>query len=139
MQRPALDIKTSFIFVGLLLLIHIGAIIVLLFIDIHWYLKTLGAFACSYHFIYCLNRYALRVTQKAIVQLRCCEDDTWLLITRGGQYLSGSLNKNSVVTKTIALLTFKSEQIRNTILVPLFPGALSSTEFRALRAYLVSK
>ena len=103
MLKPAYNIRTSLTLALLLLFIHLGAIYIILVMNMHWLLKMLAMFVAGYSLLSNLQRHAWRTSKKAIRHFRLSDSSDWILVTRNGESFSCQLNNNSVVTRHLAL------------------------------------
>ena len=133
-----LDIRPSRYLALFLLLLHGGALLVVmnLLVPLPVQLSLVGV--CVLSFIYNLRLHALRLSPQAIIRLWQQEDGQWQLMNRQGQTFSGTLLGDSYLAQHILVLNFKIPHKRFITPLVLFSDALASKEFRRLRVHLIT-
>lgn len=123
-------------FMGLLLLIHIGAMLLVITLPLKWWAYLLIALILFVSLIYHIQKYIYYRYAKAIKILVANNGKIWTLIQRNGDASTAVLQGDSVITRHLLILNFKvslakDRHIKRSVIV--FNDALSAPVFRQLR------
>ena len=121
---------------GLLLLIHIGAMLLILSLPLTWWATLLIALVLLISLVYHIQKHGYHRLAKAIKSLTYVEQKVWRLTQRNGVPLNAVLLGDSVVTRHLLILNFKI-QLQNKTggkrSVVIFNDSMSQISFRQLR------
>lgn len=136
MRTARLRLRSSNYLTALLLFNHLGALSILLSLDlINWFV-VLGSVVCIFSMLCTLRYHAWRVASDAIVEFWPKRDGQWILQDRRGRKKIVKLCGDSVVTRYFILLNFKVSGSYKKVTVVLCPDALGWDNFRRLRVLL---
>lgn len=128
-------------FMGLLLLIHIGAMLLVVTLPLKWWAYLLIALVLFASLIYQIQKHIYYRYAKSIKGL-IVNNKTWTLIQRNGNTLTGILQGDSVITRYLLILNFKVSLEKDQYAkrsVVIFNDALSVPAFRQLRLLCLGK
>src|ERR1700722_17543578 len=99
-MHPNKVFELSFSLYGLLVLamLHLGAILIIRVIGLPWWVKLLLVIMVIINFVHISSRQIFRSTKKAIINLKTCTQNTWLLQNREGVFISAVLRGESICT-----------------------------------------
>ena len=121
---------------GLLLLLHIGAMLLIFTLPLVWWAHLLIAIVLLSSLVYYIEKHIYYKLAKAIKSLIYANNKTWQLVQRNGQIINGTLQNDSVVTRYLLILNFKTSpknkiQLKRSVIV--FNDAMSTVAFKELR------
>lgn len=136
MMSPHFILHPSRYFMGLLLLIHIGAMLLVITLPLKWWAYLLIAIVLFVSLIYHIQKHVYYHFAKSIKGLTNVEPKIWHLTQRNGEMLNAILQGDSVITRHFLILNFKVPQKKNAYLkrsIVVFNDAMGATAFRQLR------
>lgn len=123
---------------GLLLLIHVAALLCIFALPLKWWAYLLIATILAISLIYYIELYVRFGLKRSIRTLEYEESGDWVLCTKQQQYRA-KLLADSVVTNYMLILNFRltHKKSRRTVLV--FKDALTHESFRQLRLFCLQQ
>ncbi len=123
-------------FMGLLLLLHIGAMLLVITLPLKWWAYLLIALILFVSLIYQIQKHIYYRYAKSIKGLIANKGKNWTLIQRNQKSLTGILQGDSVITRHLLILNFKvslekDHYVKRSVII--FNDALSVSAFRQLR------
>ncbi len=134
-KQPLL-LKPSYLFAGILLFIHLGAVIALMFLALSWFVLLPIILIVLIHFLSSVRRYALLLSAKSIIKLWPKEKNEWVLQDKTGNYYPVKLRGNSYRSLYLVVLNFIGQNNNKKLAVIILPDNLPEASFRRLRAQL---
>jgi toxin CptA len=131
-----INLKTSFILNGALLLMYLGAAYWLWVFDLNLAIKLALLAALMVGFIYHTRRYLLKTGKRSVANLVWLEQDHWQLETTRGETVDANLLGSSFVNPWLVVLNFKPETGGRMWPVVILPDSVDSTTFRRLSVKL---
>lgn len=135
-QALRLKPKPSRILIGLLTVGHLGAVVVVFFLDIPLMVKLLIAVALLVSLIVAWRKQPGSTGEGGIRALTWRVDGEWLLETIGGESIIATLHESTYVHPWLVVLNFRQAEKRGLISFVLAPDALDRETFRELRVRL---
>jgi len=131
-----IELRPSNTLAGILLLLHLGAVLIVFFVVYPGWLR-LGLFSvCVWSLWSNLRQHAWRNADKAIISF-VEQYDEWYLIDRAKNKYSATLCGDSIVTPYFAILNFRRER-RTIKSIVILPDTIQRDSFRRLRVHLRS-
>ncbi len=128
-------LKPSKYLVTIYLLIHLGAIAILLLLPLAIWIKLLLFTFCVASLTFNLRQQALRLSARSIVNFWQTSSGLWSLQDRQGRILSANLQGDSICTLYFVLLNFRlSRWQRRSVII--LPDAIHQDDLRRLRVLL---
>ena len=134
----SLDLRPSRHCAGLSLIIHGGALIIVMGLSVALPAKLGLILVCLASFCYVLRLHALRLAKTAIVSMWHEDEDRWQLMNRQGEVVKGRLSGSSLLTTHLIILNFVVSSRRFMLPIVLFQDALLPRDFRRLRVHLLN-
>jgi len=132
-----LEPRCSVWLAGLLLLVHTGALVLIVLVPLPVWIKILLACLVSGSLIFTLNTYALLRGGRAIARAVCEGDGQWSLRTAAGREFDVRLLPGSYVNPGLVILNFSAGSRWRNYSMVLMPDALDETTLRRLRVHLL--
>ena len=134
-----LELHPSRYLLSLLLLIHAGAILLLLPLSIPWWVKLLGVILLLVNFCVSVRQYVARRSQQAIIKASVNEQGQWFVTLRQGNTHPAKLLPHSYCSQwcVILRLTVQLENKAKRRAIVIMPDSVSASVFRRLRSYLL--
>ncbi len=118
--------------------LYLGAVICVGIILIPWYFKTLIiAFVCTHYYLIC-RQHLLLLNDNAIVKLIWLEGQEWKLITKDRSITYANLQGNSFLSGHLAILNFKSQDVKHKSSVVICSDSLLQQDFRLLKMQILT-
>ena len=136
MQSNQFILQPSRYFMWLLLLIHMGAMLIILSLPLTWWANLLIALVLLASLIYHIQRHVYHRLKKAIKSLTYVNKEGWCLIQRNGVQLNAVLLGDSIVTRHLLILNFKIQsenKIATKRSIIVFNDSMEQVTFRHLR------
>lgn len=127
-------IKISKIFFAIEVMVHLGAVVSVLVLDMALWVKYGLVILVLINLIYVVWRYVLLQHAKSIQQIEH-NNEHWVLITKSQQQLPGELCGQCLLTNFLLVLVFRLEQRKSVVVI--FKDALHREDFRKLRMILL--
>jgi len=142
MINNSFTLHPSRYFMGILLLLHMGAMLLILTLPLTWWAYLLIAIVLLSSLIYHIEKYVYYRMAKAIKSIANIEGKIWTLTQRNGETINGILQGDSVVTRYLLILNFKIQAenkmyIRRSVVV--FNDTMDAPVFRRLRLLCLRK
>jgi len=134
-QRFALN--PSYYFALLLLLLHVGAVLILLALQLPWLMTVLLGILCGMSLANTMQRYAMLANPQAIIGFWQDKAGEWFLQEKRGKIHSAQLLGNSFCSRYLVLLNFKLAEKRRKRPVIILADSLSHSMFRQLQVQLL--
>jgi toxin CptA len=131
-----INLKTSFILNGALLLMYLGAFYWLWAFDLNLLVKLVLLAALMVGFINHTRHYLLKKGRRAVANLVWQDQERWQLETVRGETLDVKLLGSSFVNPWLIVLNFKPETGGRLWPVVIMPDSVDSTTFRRLSVKL---
>ncbi|MDT8384687.1 MAG: protein YgfX [Gammaproteobacteria bacterium] len=128
--------KPSRILIALLTVGHLGAIAILLPLDIHLIIKLGIAIVLAVSLVIAVRKQPGRTGEGGVQTLIWQADGDWLLETADGETLDARLHESTYVHPWLVVLNFRLTDRPGLLSFTLAPDALDKETFRALRVRL---
>ena len=128
--------KPSRILIALLTVGHLGAVAVLIPLDLSLFIKLGIAAVLLVSLIIALRKQPGRTGEGGVQALTWKADGDWVLETAEGESLSARLHESTYVHPWLVVLNFRQENKRGLLSFALAPDALDHEIFRELRVRL---
>jgi hypothetical protein len=118
---------------GILLLLHAGALICVMALPLQWWailLIALVLFISLIYYVELMVRYRLK---RSIRKFESINSQQWYLWQNDQQKLTVSLQRDSIVTRYLLILHFRGVHHKKRRSIVLFKDALPAPHFRQLR------
>lgn len=135
-QPLRLNPKPSRILIGLLTAGHLGALLVLVPLDLSILIKMIIAVALVVSWVVAMRKQPGRMNEEGVQSLIWQSDGEWLLQTVAGDELPATLHPSTYVHPWLVVLNFRQEGKPGLLSVVLVPDALDAETFRELRVRL---
>lgn len=142
MQHNQFILQPSRYFMWLLLLIHIGAMLLILSLPLKWWANLLIALILLVSLIYHIEKHVYHRLAKAIKSLTYVNKEGWRLTQRNGVQLSATLLGDSVITRHLLILNFKIQLQNKTVgkrSIVIFNDSMDEIGFRQLRLLCLAR
>jgi hypothetical protein len=135
-QPLRLKPKPSRILLTLLVLGHLGAIAVLIPLDLSLFIKLTIGLLLVVSLIVAWRKQPGQVGEAGVQMLTWQSDGEWLLETHDGEQFKATLHESTYVHPWLVVLNFRKEGNRGLLSFTLAPDALDHETFRELRVRL---
>lgn len=136
MFNQPIILKPSYLLTIFLLLIHLGAAIIVISLSFAWFVIVPTIILLIVNLIKNICRYALQLSNHAIVEIWPKENNEWLLKNKQGTLLQTHLMPASYYSVNLVVLNFRLNDKKRKLSVIILPDNITKNSFRCLRAQL---
>lgn len=133
-----LELRPSRYLMGLLLLLHVGAMTMILTLSLQWWAIVIIAVVLMLSLIFYTEKYVRYRLKSSIRSLNSKDGVKWQLTTKAKESITATILGDSLVTHYLLILNFKANnKKRYTVII--LRDSIDKQQFRQLRLLLINR
>jgi hypothetical protein len=137
-EKLHFELRPSRYWMGLLLLLHLGALVIVLILPLQWWAVLAISLILTISLIYHIEKSVRYRFKTSIKVIETQDGKNWRLFQCNQQFIDTTIMKDSIVTSYLLILNFQTKfKTRHNVV--LFKDAIDRTDFNKLRHILLNQ